>query len=582
MGELSSYVLMPLMIALIFAACNDRCRKRLLSVRTVASLEARLQNADERLYWAAFALCMVAGIFARCWQFGVLPGGLNQDGTMAGVEAYCLLRDGTDQYGTSWPTYFEAWGFSQMSTLYSYVLIPFIRVLGLSRFSLRLPMLLVSVAMLLVAWDLARRIAGKGYALLTLFVLAGNPWHVLQSRWALEANLMPHVLLMGAYLLYIGRERRWALYLSMVFFALTPYAYGVACFSVPVLLAGMAVYYLAKRRARVVDVVVCAAIFGGIAAPYFVTMLINMLGLHSVTLGPITMPFFEKSLRSNDISFFQWNPYLVALENVRRFLGAFLLNDAHVHESYNAIGWASTMYVFSTPLIVFGAYRLWRDRRDMAQKNDLQPFTSDGAMLILMWLIAATVNGMAIGGVINRNNVLFYALILVVAFALWQMGRRLRVALCAALAVFSLGFCMLCVTYFTDEAYQQRIARSFHDGLQQALTDTWDWECDRYYLSIGGRADRVTLMSSQLMFAHRIDYSARLGAVQLTGPDGKPTGSYYSERYAFVDLDGAVLDSYERAVYIITQENKRLFAPEDYLITDYGQYAVAYPRVWAE
>ena len=580
MGELSGYVLILLMAALIFAAYNDRCRTRLLSVRAVASMEEKLQRADGRLYWAAFALCMIAGIFVRCWQFGILPGGLNQDETMAGVEAYCLMRDGTDQYGTSWPTYFEAWGFSQMSTLYSYVLIPFIRVLGLSRFSLRLPMLLASVAMLPVMWDLARRIAGKGYALLALFVLVGNPWHILQSRWALEANLMPHVLLLGVYLLYIGRERRWALYLSMVFFALTPYAYGVSCFSVPVLLAGMAVYLLAKRRVGVVDVLVCGVIFGGIALPYFITMLINMLRLHTVTLGPITMPFFERSLRSNDISFFQWNPYLVVLINVRNFLGVFLLND--LHESYNALSWTSTMYVFSSPLILFGAYRLWRERRDGVRKEDAQPFASDGAMLILMWLIAAAVNGMAIGGVINKNNVLFYVLILVVAFSLWQMGRRLRVALCVAITVFSLGFCMLCVDYFTDEAYQQRVARSFRDGLQQALTDTWDWECDHYYLAIGGRSDRVTLMSTQLMFAHRIDYSARSGAVELTGPDGKPNGTYFSERYAFIDLEEVDLDPSERAVYIISQDEKRFFEPEAYRLTDYGEYAVAYPRIWAE
>ena len=74
---------------------------------------------------------------------------------MAGVEAFCLLSGGTDQYGTSWPMYFEAWQFSQMSTLYSYLLIPFIKLLGLSKFSLRLPMLLMSLIALPLMWDAA-------------------------------------------------------------------------------------------------------------------------------------------------------------------------------------------------------------------------------------------------------------------------------------------------------------------------------------------------------------------------------------------------------------------------------------------
>ena len=119
---------------------------------------------------------------------------------------------------------------------------------------------------------------------------------------------MPHVLLTGMYLLYLGREKRWALYLSMVFFAVTPYAYGVACFVTPVILVCAAAFYLARRKANVPDVIVCVLIFAGIAGPYFYTMLINALGLETAQMGPITMPFFEKSLRSNDMAFTQDNP----------------------------------------------------------------------------------------------------------------------------------------------------------------------------------------------------------------------------------------------------------------------------------
>ena len=579
MKELSYCVLLPLMVFLIAAAYNERLRARLLSVRAIASLESRLQGENDRLYWVAFALCMAAGIGVRCWRFGQLPYGVNQDGAMAGVEAFFQLRDGTDHNGVSWPTYFEAWGFSQMSTLYSYVLIPFIRVLGLNRFSLRLPMLLASLISLPILWDLARRIAGKGYALLALFVLAGNPWHVLLSRWALEANLFPPVLLVGVYLLYLGKDRRWALYLSMVFFGLTPYAYGVACFSTPVLLAGMALYYLVKGRVRVVDVIVCALIFGGIAAPYFATMLINMMGWPTIHLGPITIPYFENSLRSNEIGLVQWNPYLVMISNFRAFFGLFLVSD--FQDCYNAIDWASLMYRFTPPLILFGAYRLWRDRRDLARRGG-QDFSADGGMLILMWLFAAAFNSMTIAGVANRNNVLLFPLVLILAFALFKMGSRLRVALCAAVAVFTLSFGMLCVTYFADETYQNTVGTYFHDGLQQALTDTWDQTLDKTYLSITGGNARDKRMLSQLMFARSIDYSALSGASELDGPDGKPSGRYFDEFYAFADFDEFVPDQNERAVYIIMERDKDKFDQEAFSITDYGQYAVAYPRLLAQ
>lgn len=87
-------------------------------------------------------------------------------------------------------------------------------------------MLLMSLIALPLMWDAARRIAGKNYALAAMFLLALNPWHIVLSRWALEANMLPHVLLLAVDLLLAGMQKRWALYLSMVLFGLAPYAYA--------------------------------------------------------------------------------------------------------------------------------------------------------------------------------------------------------------------------------------------------------------------------------------------------------------------------------------------------------------------
>ena len=395
MEMISRFVFLPLTICLLVITFNEKLRGRVLAMRGIASLENRLGGL-ERLYWLAFALIMAAGVFTRCYRFLELPLGVNQDGTLAAAEAYCLAMDGTDQYGRSWPTYFEAWKFSQMSTLYSCLMIPFIKVLGLSKLTLRLPMLLVSLAMLPLIWDFARRIAGKEFALCVLLIAATSPWQILQSRWALEANLMPHVLLTGMYLLYLGREKRWALYLSMVFFALTPYAYGVACFVTPVILVCAAAFYLARRKANVPDVIVCVLIFAGIAGPYFYTMLINALGLETAQMGPITMPFFEKSLRSNDMAFTQDNPYFQMLWNLLPHLGTWLCLGTPA--PYSALPWTHSVYLFMPPVFLVGIYSMWSKRRALALRGEECPLR-DGGMLLLIWLGAAMFCGLMIGGV---------------------------------------------------------------------------------------------------------------------------------------------------------------------------------------
>jgi len=580
MESISRFVFIPVMLCLLIAAFHEGTRKRLLSLRAVSAAESGLA-ALSRLYGVAFVLILASGVFVRCWQFGILPLGLNQDGTMAGIEASCLLTNGTDQYGISYPTYFKAWGFSQMSTLYSYLLMPFVKVLGLTRFSLRLPMLLVSVGSLIVIWDFARRVAGRGYALLALLVAATNPWHILQSRWALEANLMPHVLLMAVYLLYIGRKNRAALYASMVFFGLAPYAYGVACFSMPFIVLGAAVYYVWRRRVRWWDVALCVAVFLLVAGPYFVTMAINAFGWETIHLGPITLPRFADSMRARDISIMQEYPYMAMVWNLYAHLSTWLFDNNHLGECYNAIGWTHTMYQFMPIVCVCGAYVMWRRRRSLALQGRCGG-ERDGLTLVLLWMGAALANGILVGGVINRNNVVYYPLLLLAAYALYQMGRRLKVALAGALALILVSFIGLNATYFGDEAYRQEVGAYFHYGLQEALVDTFDWDYDRYYLTTSFSADREVMMASQVMFAHGVDYAARTEETDLTGPDGEKTGWYFGERYVFTDFVDFVPDPMECAVYILEKHETALFDPADFLLTDYGEYAVAYPRYWAQ
>ena len=578
MENISKFVLMPLMVCLLLVSFHEKLRKRALSVGAIASLEKKLAGVD-RYYWPAFWLIMAAGVFVRCYRFVELPLGVNQDGTMAAVEAYSLLRDGVDQYGTSWPTYFAAWRFSQMSTLYSWLMIPFVKVLGLSKLSLRLPMLLVCLAMLPLIWDFARRIAGRGYALVVLLIVATNPWNILMSRWALEANLMPHVLLTAMYLLFIGRQKRWALYLSMIFFALTPYAYGMACFSVPLLLVFAALYYLARRKAKLLDVLVCVVLFVAVGGPYFYTMAINAFGWETAQLGPITMPYFEESLRSNDMAFSAENPYHQIVWNILGHFGTYLF-DGFI-EPYSGLPWTHAMYMFMPPVLICGIYKLWSDRRKMALSGEETPIR-DGGMLILLWWGCAVFAGLMIGGIVNRNNGVFYPLIFCAAWALYQMGKRMRSALAAAVVMIAVSFVGLNITYFTDEDYKNWLGGSFHNGLHQVLTDTWGWDYDRYYLDIEDERSGLTFMQAAVKFAHQIDYSARNEDTDLIGADGEPTGWYYTERYVFMELDAIEPDPMECAVYIVRQENKARFAPEDYLITDYGPYAAVYPRYWAE
>ena len=83
-----------------------------------------------------FAILLL-GILLRTFQFPNIPPGLFVDEAGAGYETFSLLHTGADSCGIPRPAYFIRWGSGQ-SVLYSYLSMPIVAVLGLSRFSIRL------------------------------------------------------------------------------------------------------------------------------------------------------------------------------------------------------------------------------------------------------------------------------------------------------------------------------------------------------------------------------------------------------------------------------------------------------------
>ena len=186
---------------------------------------------------------ILLGAVVRAYAFGDVPPGMHQDEASAGYDAYALLYYGIDRNGFHNPAGLIAWG-SGMFALVSYVAMPFIALLGLTPIAVRLPFLILGVAsILMLAW-LVKEIHGRTAAHIAALLLAIAPGPILMSRWALDANLMPPVLLAGVLTAVLALRRLWLLPLSFAFFGLSLYAYGTAYIAVPVMLVMIVPYAL--------------------------------------------------------------------------------------------------------------------------------------------------------------------------------------------------------------------------------------------------------------------------------------------------------------------------------------------------
>ena len=74
----------------------------------------------------------------RFWNLGGNPPHLSPDEASLGYNAYSILKTGRDEYGELLPMVFKSFG-DYKPGFYVYLTVPFVAVLGLNEWSVRLP-----------------------------------------------------------------------------------------------------------------------------------------------------------------------------------------------------------------------------------------------------------------------------------------------------------------------------------------------------------------------------------------------------------------------------------------------------------
>jgi hypothetical protein len=247
-----------------------------------------------------FLIIFALGAFLRFYRLSELPYGLNPDEASAGYEAFSILNYGIDRNGYSYPVLLKSWGSGQ-NVLYTYLAIPYVGILDLSELSVRLPMAIMSTISLFVFWLLCRKTRGKGFAIIALFFLAIAPWHILSARWALESNLLPHILLFAIYFTVLAEEKQVFLLPASFFFALSLYAYGTALMFTPLIL----LYALRRFRKKIELKFFLPALlfFLTLGFPIVYCQLRNALQLPATKILDLGLPALNETRQSAVMSF---------------------------------------------------------------------------------------------------------------------------------------------------------------------------------------------------------------------------------------------------------------------------------------
>ncbi len=409
----------------------------------------KLTKTEKIIFFAILFL----GAFSRLYRFGTAPPGLNQDEAFAAYESWALLHDGVDSSLHSFPVYLTAWG-SGMNALESYLMLPFLTLFGVKTWVIRLPQLLLGLSSVLAAFLLGRRFSGTRGGLCTAALLALCPWHILLSRWALESNMAPGLLLWGLVFFCKGLEDSRFLPLSALFYGLSLYAYSAIWPVMPLLLGLMLLCARPKLDRRLV---LSGLILAALALPLVGFLAVNYGLMDEFTIGPFSVPKLVAA-RSNEVSLANF------AQNLRRALQILLRQSDGL--KWNSPGRFGLFYPVALPFALLGLGELIRRLIVSLREKRFDP-----AVLLLFWLGAGILLTALISVNINRMNFLLMPLALTIALGadtlLRLAGRYGKAGAALLLTVLLVSFGCFERYYFTD--YADSLRGEFTEGWSEAL-----------------------------------------------------------------------------------------------------------------
>jgi hypothetical protein len=209
-----------------------------------------------RTWWFQIALAVVIVVASvlRLYALDRVPGSLYWEEVALGYDAYSITQTGKDHHGNPWPVVaFTSFGDYKPSG-YFYLAAAFIKVFGLSEWSVRLPSALAGIFMVIGIGVFTRQclqLLQPKYSRNTLRLAqvfgstfaAVSPWLTQFSRGGWEVNVASTLLLWGVVTAFWARateQRQLAKWvLSAAFFAASMYTYHATRVIAPLLLASL-------------------------------------------------------------------------------------------------------------------------------------------------------------------------------------------------------------------------------------------------------------------------------------------------------------------------------------------------------
>lgn len=399
----------------------------------------KIKEVFKDKYNIAFIVILLVAVLVRIVLLDKFPNGIHEDEAGMMYDAYCMAEYGTDRYLNENPVYLINFGGGQ-SVLYSAIASILIRFFGLSVFVIRLPAVILSVITIILAYALAKKYIGNKFALVLSFLITICPWHIMQSRWGLDCNLLSSFIMISVFTL-LNSKKSWHFLVSGILWGLTLYTYALSYIMLPVFFIGLCVYLLYVKKINIKQILITIIPIIILAIPLILLQIVNYFGLDAIKFGFLTIPKLY-TYRIGEIGF----ENILYNLNINNGNNVFQLLFSADHNPGNSFKEFGTIYYILIPFVIFGFILTIQDTIKTIKKREFNLKTVFLIQFVLIFLCVLVFADLQL----YKLNPLF---IMMLAFAteaiIWLYDKRKFIGI-SIIAVLFLTFILFEVFYFKN------------------------------------------------------------------------------------------------------------------------------------
>ena len=542
-SNLSIFLISVLIGALYFFFSYFKQRKEV-------PLKEYIQANKLRLTFSAF---FVLGILSRTMFLDLLPRGLNQDELSAGYDAYAIAHFGKDRNGIVMPVHLIAWGSGQ-NALYSYLMIPFVLLFGLNPISLRLPMGMIGSLTLFLVFDLCKRLTKneKVSLFFMLFVLI-NPWHLMKSRWALEANIFPDLVFYGVYLLIRGYKEKkdYMFYISSFILGLSSYSYGTSYFFLFFFIITILALFVFKYKMKYYKALIYLGIIGLTVIPIILFIYVNVYNKNDIHLLWFTVPHLNQNRFQSVTNIFSSTFFKDSFQHLKEGLKLIITQNDHL--PWNQIEGIGTIYFLSLPFTLFGLFHKEKENEEIL-------------WIFRIFFIVSIMMSCIVDVNINRFNIVYPPLIFFTFLGIYSISKKVSSFKKVMTLSYAAYFIAFMVIYTTS--WNASISYQFYEGFYEACryASSLNENCTIYTTS------NINMPYVYALFADETDVNTFIETVQYANE-----GAAFEQVKSFGNFVFSLPYQIEENNIYIVEANNNKYQNTDlssYEIKEYGHYLV--------